>query len=327
MRRTGAGARRAARRCATLWRMPFRRPPIARALLALLLVALTACAQANAADDDVVEGVEPFTQLTVGLAGAGPSVDGVTRNEALANWLTSRLGVPVRIVTFPDQAAAAAALVAGEIDVTPLGALRYARAELRADVVPTVADQASDTRLPEYRTLIVAPEESELRSLRDVVREGSRFAFGDLNSVAGSVFPRHQLARLGAVCEQSMPCNGLDATLYLGSDLAVVRALLSGVADAGALDEPGLAALEEEGIVEPGELRVLARDTAPSDPWVIRSALGREARAHVVEAMVALDDPELLAALGATRFAEVLPGDYHEVRSVGRLFELLGDDA
>jgi phosphonate transport system substrate-binding protein len=80
--------------------------------------------------------------------------------------------------------------------------------------------------------------------------------------------------------------------------------------DAAGVELRILHRLEAEGTVPEGALRVVEEVLVEGYPWVMRSALGPEARSAIVDAFTAIDDPDLLELMRAESYAEVEAEDY-----------------
>jgi phosphonate transport system substrate-binding protein len=86
--------------------------------------------------------------------------------------------------------------------------------------------------------------------------------------------------------------------------------VLADQVDAAGVELRILHRLEAEGTVPTGALRVVEETLVEGYPWVMRGALGPQARTALVDAFTAIDDPDLLELMRAESYAEVQAEDY-----------------
>ncbi len=291
-------------------------------LAAALLV--TACGGGSSAAEPV-NGV-PAT-LKVGLIPNIAPDDQKAKYESFATYLETKLGVDVELFVASDYAGVVAALAAGRIDMAYLGGLTYVQASMQVPLTPLVTEIDADTGTERYLSAVVVKDDSTIQDLRtDVVEAGGSFAFGDPASTSGSLYPRIALTKAGAVCDtlDLTSCPPLSQVTFTGGHDATAQAVLSGAVDAGGVELRILKKLEKEGKVPAGALRVLETQEVEGYPWVIRTALGEQARSALVAAFLAIEDPALLDLLRARSYVEVDDSDYAEIRTQATALGLVG---
>ncbi|MEV4756920.1 phosphate/phosphite/phosphonate ABC transporter substrate-binding protein [Micromonospora sp. NPDC049559] len=236
--------------------------------------------------------------------------------EPLREYLAKRLGVGVELFVANNYAGVVAALVARQVDVAYLGGLTYAQAaEQSRGVVPLVTEVDEETGTPRYLSAVVVPAASPARSVRDVVAAGGRFAFGDVSSTSGSLYPRMMIVDAGARCEVRAldRCPPLSSVTFTGGHDATALAVLNGAVDAGGIELRILHRLERQGTVPAGALRVVEQRQVMGYPWVARDGLPATARRAVAGAFTGITDAKLLDLLRARSYVEVTADDYREV--------------
>ena len=161
--------------------------------------------------------------------------------------------------------------------------------------------------------------------MKDLLDSGGTFAFGDVSSTSGSLYPRIMLDEAGAECSSSTiaDCPPLAKTTFTGGHDATAKAVVAGSVDAGGLELRILHRLEKDGSVDPGALRVIATKDVIGYPWVARAALGEQTLNKVRDAFLAIDDPTLLDLLRAKKYEAVTAADYDEVRQQAEALGLL----
>lgn len=283
------------------------------AVLTLTLASLAACGSDGEADH--TEDGLPAT-LRVGLIPNVAPEEQKARYEPFADHLEEQLGVDVELFVASDYAGVVAALAGERIDLAYLGGLTYVQAEQQVPLTPLVTEIDEQTGTTRYVSAIMVADGSPYRDLDDLVADGGRFAFGDVSSTSGSLYPRIMLTDAGVECDSRRvdQCPPLERVYFTGGHDAAALAVVGGDADAAGLELRILRRMEREGTVEEGALRVIAQHKVEGYPWVMRTALGEPAAARLTEAFLAIEDPGLLDLLRAQRYAPVSAADYDEIR-------------
>jgi phosphonate transport system substrate-binding protein len=203
--------------------------------------------------------------------------------------------------------------------VAYLGGLTYVQAEQQVELTPLVTEVDRETGTTRYLSAIVVRDDSSYQGVDDLVAAGATFAFGDVSSTSGSLYPRIMLVDAGVDCDARRidQCPPLERVYFTGGHDAAALAVLGGEADAAGLELRILHRMEREGTVEEGSLRIIEEREVEGYPWVMRTALGEDAAARVTDAFLAIDDPELLDLLRALRYEPVTAEDYQEIRQRG----------
>jgi phosphonate transport system substrate-binding protein len=290
-----------------------------------LLAALLTVAACGGGDPAAAANGVPET-LRVGLIPNISPEKQEAKYRPFADYLERTLEVEVELFVAADYAGVVAALAGGRIDVAYLGGLTYAQAEQQVPLVPLVTEIDSETGTTKYESAIVVRKESAYTDLgRDIVAAGKSFAFGDVSSTSGSLYPRIMLTGAGAKCsaERVDECPPLGRVTFAGGHDAAAQAVLSGQVDAAGLELRILHRLEKDGAVPAGALRVIATSPVQGYPWVMREELGGEARQALIGAFTAIDDPTLLDLMRAKRYQPVQAADYDEIRQKAKELGLL----
>ncbi|MFI6510316.1 phosphate/phosphite/phosphonate ABC transporter substrate-binding protein [Streptosporangium sp. NPDC050855] len=297
-----------------------------RARLKAVLVALSvliACAACSTAAAVPSGGLPPT--LRVGVI---PNISPETQRaqyEPFREYLAERLKTKVELFVATNYAGVVAALAARKLDVAYLGGLTYVQAEAQTKVTPLVTEVDQETGTPQYLSAVVARKDSAFTSTKDVVAAGAKFAFGDVSSTSGSLYPRIMLTDAGARCQKGdlTSCAPLSAVTFTGGHDATAQAVLSGSADAGGIEIRILHRLEKQGSVPKGALRVLETRKVMGYPWVAAPDLDQSARGAIVKAFTEMSDPKLLDLMRAKRYVAVSATDYTEVRERAAALGLL----
>lgn len=212
-----------------------------RASTLTLLVLLSACAACTGDDvaPDRGAAAAQATPACAGAAGARPTIGfGAEPRynpvvmyryyQPLLDYLSAHSPYHFELRLADTDRDAVSALEEGRVDVALLGGVTYlmahARFGARALVVPLDADGQ-----PFYRGVFVVREDSPLRELADL--RGHSLALCSGYSASGGLVARWELSRLG------LSLDDLERSAYLRHHELVIRAVLEGSYDAGAVDE------------------------------------------------------------------------------------------
>ncbi|MGH3309772.1 MAG: phosphate/phosphite/phosphonate ABC transporter substrate-binding protein [Streptomyces sp.] len=298
-----------------------------RAIAGLLLMVLTgssaACGDSRAATND--RGIP--AELRVGIIPSVSPDEQKAHYEPLADYLSKSLDTEVELFTASDYAGVVEALASKRIDVAYLGGLTYAQAERQVKLTPMVTEIDPETSTRKYESAIVVRKNSDWHSVKELLGSNPTFAFGDVSSTSGSLYPRIMLIDAGAKCDAGEPtsCPPLSKVTFAGGHDAVAQAVAAGKVDAGGLEARILHRLQKEGSVPKDAFRTIGSRHVMGYPWAARSALGDEAIGEITKAFQTMDDPELLDLMHAKRYARVTADDYAEIRSSGKKLGLVSD--
>ncbi len=245
---------------------------------------------------------------------AGATQVSVEEKAPLRAYLEKAIGEPVELVIPTSYNATVEGLGNASLDIAYLGGLTYVKAHARYGVVPLVQREEDQ----QFHSLFITPADAPIRSLADL--RGKRFAFGDINSTSGHMFPYLAMSKAGVDPEKDLSYR------YTGSHAATVKAVEAGAVDAGATDETVFREMTRDGKADPAKLRVFYTTPAFVDyVWVARKGLDPGVRAAIAKAFTALasghgDDDKILAILRGKRFVPAGDAEYDQVRVIaGRL--------
>jgi len=189
--------------------------------------------------------------ITIGAVAYDPKVVGIW--EGLRTYFREEAKVPVEVVLYLSYEAQVAALLAGRIDIAWNTNLAYLQAEhLSHGRCRPLAMRDTDL---EWWTEIVARKGGPVRQLSDL--RGKRLALGSRDSGHAAILPVHFLAQAGLV--EGRDYQSVRFNTDLGkhgdtgtSEVDVLRAVLNGEADAGAVGSPFWAGVLSGNLVPAG---------------------------------------------------------------------------
>jgi phosphonate transport system substrate-binding protein len=256
------------------------------------------------------------TPLRIGMIpDAGATQVSVDEKAPLRDYLASKTGRPVELVIPTNYNATVEALGNGSLDFAYLGGLTYLKARGAYGVVPLV-QRTSDKQ---FHSLFITQTGSPIAKLADL--KGKRFAFGDVSSTSGHLMPDYALRNAGID-----PDSDLTAR-YTGNHPATAKAVESGTADAGALDESVFKALLDGGQIDKSKVRVFYTTPPFVDyVWVARKDIPAGERDAFANAFLALRQPaddKVLTILRGTSFVRADDAEYATLRAIAKKLKLL----
>ncbi|MBZ5520724.1 MAG: phosphate/phosphite/phosphonate ABC transporter substrate-binding protein [Acidobacteriia bacterium] len=255
--------------------------------------------------------------LRVGMIpDVGATQASVLEKAPLKAYLTKQLGREVEVVIPTSYNATVEAMGNGSLDFAYFGGLTYVKAHAMYGVIPLV-QRTSDL---EFHSLFIAGANSPIRSLADL--KGRNFVFGDSNSTSGHLMPYYELKQAHIDVDKD-----LKTFRYSGSHPATAKAVESGAADAGALDESVFNAMIAEGKLDKARVRVFYTSRPFVDyVWAARPGVDPAIQEKFVQAFIRLkegQDDEILRILRGKAFVRANDETYSVLRAVAQELKLL----
>ena len=189
--------------------------------------------------------------ITVSAVAYDPKVVGIW--EGLRTYFREEAGVPLEVVLHLSYEAQVSALLAGKVDIAWNTNLAFLQAE-RLSEGRCAPLAMRDTDL-EWRTEIVALKGGRVGKLQDL--RGKRLALGSRDSGHAAILPVHFLAEQGLL--EGTHYQSLRFNTDLGkhgdtgrSEVDVLKAVMNGEADAGAVGSPFWTSVRAEKLVPEG---------------------------------------------------------------------------
>ena len=232
--------------------------------------------------------------LWLGAVAYDPKV--VTIWEGMRRFFHDEARLPIEIVLFQTYEAQVAALLAGPGETTPRIDIAW-NTNLAFLQAREWSDQACeplamrDTDLG-WTTIIVAPSGGAVRTLTDLNRR--TLALGSRDSGHASILPVYFLSQQGL--EEGRDYRSLRFNTDVGkhgdtgtSEVDVLRSVLDGRADAGAIGSPFWSNVQAQRIAPAGALTVVWISPPYSHcMFTARSGLEPEVRRRFVDALLAM---------------------------------------
>lgn len=237
--------------------------------------------------------------------------------EPFKQYMEKKLNKKIELFVATDYAGVVEAMASEKLDVAYFGGLTYVQAKERANIYPIVTEIDQYTKTTKYHSLIIVPADSPIKNLAEL--KGKTFAFGDVNSTSGSLYPRMMLDKVGLKTP-----GDFKNVVYTGGHDATAKAVQNGSVDAGGIEDRILYKLEKNGAIDKSKIRILKEsDLIEGYPWVVREALDKDLVKKITDAFLTIDDPKLLDLMRAVRYEKVTAKDYDFIQTEAERLGLL----
>jgi phosphonate transport system substrate-binding protein len=244
--------------------------------------------------------------------------------HALVTYLNERLGVRVEIVPVKKNDTAVELFVRGYVTLAWLDGLGGVRARHEVRGATAIAQGDSDR---DHFSFIVAHRRTGLeRSIRfppGLAR--ARFTFGPERSIAEHLMPEYFIWQATGLWPEQFFVRPVG---FADSSEQTLARIQSDEYDAGAIDEDVYVRWVETGKVSADVVRVVWRTPAYAmHHWtahpLLEEQFGAGFTSRVQDALLAIDDPTVLAGLGREHLVPASDGMYDGIRLVAHEHGLL----
>lgn len=262
----------------------------------------------------------------LGAVAYAPKV--VTIWEGFKDWFAEQ-GFAFDYVLYSNYERQVDDLLAGRIDVAWNSPLAWVRSRRLADAAgrsasaPIMRDTDQD-----LTSVVLVRGDADISQIGDL--EGKKVAVGALDSPQARLIPLGHLATNGI---SRFDVQRFDVMVgkhgdHVGGERDAVQALLTGSVDAACIIGANQLAFAQEGLIEPGSVRILA-ETAPYDHCVftlIDDAVEPLTVAAFNELLLSMsfDDPEVRGLLELEGLRQWRPGRVSGFDQLERAVDLLG---
>ncbi|TFE00158.1 phosphate/phosphite/phosphonate ABC transporter substrate-binding protein [Jeotgalibacillus sp. R-1-5s-1] len=280
---------------------------------AALSTALILAACGNAEDsEDSDQRSSDEEAFTIGVIPAQTEGEMEGAMNKLQEILTEELGRETKIDVYPDYNGVVEAMNYDQIDMAYLGPLTYVIAQERSDA-KAIITQLVDGE-PFYHSYIITHTDESFETIDDLLSDPAAvdFAFGDPNSTSGSLIPSIELQDRGVY--ESEDDYDFNTVRFTGSHDATALAVQNKQVTAGAIDSAIYNQLIESGKIDESQLKIIwESEPLFQYPWAVTAGTDEETIKTLQDAFLAIEDPEILDAFGASGFTEATPEDYNSI--------------
>jgi len=248
----------------------------------------------------------------------------VSRFSKVADYLSDELGVDVAFVPVKSYPAAVTAFRNDQIQLAWFGGLSGVQARLLSPGAKAIAQGAEDAAFVTYFIANDSFAETESDSFPADLLRGKTFTFGARTSTSGRLMPEfHIRQETGEAPEDFFSRVG-----FSGDHSQTLRLVASGAWQVGALNYAVYDKAVAEGAPEVETAKIVWKTPPyPDYNWTIRgdvdARLGEGFSDRVQQALLGMDDPDLLASFPRSGFIPAANDDYAPIEATGKALGLL----
>ncbi len=245
------------------------------------------------------------------------------RFQKVADYLAEELDTEVRFVPVKSYAAAVTAFRNNQVQLAWFGGLSGVQAR---QLVPGSEALAQGVEDAQFRTYFIAHESTGLEPSDQLpeAMKGMTFTFGSKGSTSGRLMPEYYIRQQF----DAAPEDVFSRVGFSGNHSRTIDLVESGTYQTGALN---FAVWESEvaaGNVDTDAVQVIWETPTYADyQWTIRGDVderfGEGFKERVREALVGMDDPELLATFPREGFIPASNEDYQGIRETAQALDLI----
>ncbi|MDZ7789222.1 MAG: putative selenate ABC transporter substrate-binding protein [Xanthomonadales bacterium] len=245
------------------------------------------------------------------------------RFDGVADYLSDYLEVEVQFVPVKSYAASVSAFRNNQVQLGWFGGLSGVHAQQMVPGSRAIAQGVND---PNFRTYFIAHRDTGLgpsEELPDALR-GLTFTFGSRGSTSGRLMPEYYLRQHFG----SPPDEIFRRVGFSGNHTRTVALVETGAYEAGALNYKVWQQMVADGEVDTAQVQVIWETPPyPDYHWVIRGDIeerfGTGFIDRVQQALLDLDDAELLSRFPRQGFIPASNADYRPILETARELDLI----
>ena len=246
------------------------------------------------------------------------------RFQPLADYLSGQLGVTVEYVQARDYQASVEMFKNGDVHLAWFGGLTGVQARQAVPGARAIAQGASD---PEYYSYFIAHRDTGLGRKDEFPAgiAGLKFTFGSESSTSARLMPEYFIRENSG----KSPLEFFEHPVaFSGSHDKTVELVESGQYEAGVVNYLVYERRVKSGQTDPEVCKVIWQTPTFADyNWTAHPELDELFGAgfvdRVQQALVSIEDPNLLAALPRERLIPAANEDYEGIRQVAEQLEML----
>ncbi|MBV1873133.1 MAG: putative selenate ABC transporter substrate-binding protein [Gammaproteobacteria bacterium] len=245
------------------------------------------------------------------------------RFDKVAHYLERQLGVPVRYIPVKSYSAAISAFRNNQVQLAWFGGLSGVQARRLVQGSEVIAQGYEDQFfktffIANYRTRL--PESTRLPP----VLSDYTFAFGSKGSTSGRLMPEFYLRQY----YHKDPAAIFKRVGFSGDHSRTISLVQSGAYDLGAVNYKVWERELADGKINLDKVSVIWETPTYSDyQWTLRGDVdeqwGSDFKQKITDALVTLDDPDLLQSFPRSRFVPAKSSDYQAIYEVAKTIGII----
>lgn len=247
----------------------------------------------------------------------------IKRFGAVADYLSTKLDVPVKYVPVKSYSAAITAFRNNQIQLAWFGGLSGVRARLLVPGSEAIAQGQEDT---EFRSYFIAHHSTGLQASENFPKNISdkTFTFGSKGSTSGRLMPEFFIRE----SLQKSPDDVFKRVGFSGNHSRTIALVQTGAYQVGAINYKVWEKEMEAGKIDSSKVSVIWKTPAyPDYQWTIRGDVdqhwGEGFKARVQQALLDMKDPALLEAFPRSSFIKASNDDYQIILETARQIGLI----
>ncbi|MFL4971431.1 MAG: putative selenate ABC transporter substrate-binding protein [Xanthobacteraceae bacterium] len=248
----------------------------------------------------------------------------VERFTKVAEYLQARLGTPMKYLPVKSYPATVAAFSANQVQLAWFGGFTGVQARRQVPGSEAIAQGAEDVA---FRSFIIANSKTGLTASQEFPKAiaGKSFTFGSRASTSGRLMPEYFIRKeFGG----RAPDEIFSRVGFSGDHSRTIQLVQSGAFEIGVLDYTVWDLDSKAGKVEPSQVQVIWESpTYPDYQWTVRGDVDQRYGAGFKEklraALLAIDDPAILAQFARSKFIPAKNSDYAPIEEVAKVSNLL----
>jgi phosphonate transport system substrate-binding protein len=230
-----------------------------------------------------LKGKLSLQKLNIAFIPAEDAGKTLSDNKDLLAYMKQVFGVEVTGAVGTSYSAVIEAMRAKKVDIGFYGPFSYILAHEEANAQALVQGQTAEGKLATYNSLIIAPADSDIKTLADI--KGRSFSFVDPASTSGHLVPSYTLLTKAGLKESDYK------PIYAGSHPASYQAVVNKKVEAGAIASDTFAKGVKEGSIDASKVKII--DTSfpiPGSPIAIRGDISADDQALLLQAFLSIND-------------------------------------
>ena len=243
----------------------------------------------------------------------------VERFTKVADYLQQRLGVSVKYLPVKNYPAAVTAFTNNQVQLAWFGGFTGVQARRAVPGSEAIAQGAEDVAFKSY---VIANAKTDLQSSKEFPKgiAGKSFTFGSRASTSGRLMPEFFFRqRFGG----KSPEEVFSRVGFSGDHSRTIQLVQSGAYEVGVLDYSVWELEKKAGKIDEGQVRVIwETPTYPDYNWTVRGdvdgTFGAGFKDRLTAAILAIEDPAVLAYFARSKFIPAKNGDYAPIEEVAK---------
>lgn len=240
------------------------------------------------------------------------------RFQSVADYLSERLDVDVRYVPVKSYAAAVSAFRNNQVQLAWFGGLSGVQARQLVPGSEAIAQGKEDTQ---FITYFIAHKSTGLEHSDTLPKaiKGMTFTFGSKGSTSGRLMPEYYIRQTFG----EAPEDVFSRVGFSGNHSRTIRLVESGTYQVGAVNYAVWNSELDAGKIDTDAVKVIWETPSYQDyQWTIRGDVnerfGDGFKDKVKQALLNMDDPELLKKFPRSAFIPASNSDYDSIRETAK---------